>query len=381
MRLHRLMALLLVLPAPPARASEDLRQGLGRLAQAILSTIGEKSTVKVGIFALKTSDLPGVNSGPGLEQLLTRELESRRQGVVQANAPYEVTGDYLFAQQDRVNAVKVIKIKARICDSQTGDEIQTLALPAVSLADNKSITDILQTTVKLPPNENRDQRNQRIEEAARHPKVHIHGPNQTLISTSETSPFAVEIRVKNLNDPDPAVPRKAEDREKKGQAFVDIRRGEIYEVVVVNRSGKEVAVSLSIDGIDNFHFMKERKNGRPELSHWIMARPKGAGKPLEELRIPGWFNTTRDPKNTYLSFLVVGYGQGAVSKEGIKARDHVGVIRVGIFEAYPLREGDAPKGGDETGFGPPVGGAVGKVRYGVGVELESIAVRYTREPK
>ncbi len=59
----------------------------------------------------------------------------------------------------------------------------------------------------------------------------------------------------------------------------------------------------------------------------------------------------------------------------------LGVIRVGIFETYPLREGDSPKGGDETGFGPPVGGEVKKVRYGVGIELESIAVRYTREQK
>jgi hypothetical protein len=381
MRLSRLLVLLLVLPATPARASEELRQGLGQLARAILSTIGEKSSIKVGIFALKTSDLPGVNSGPGLELLLTRELESRRQGVVQAGAPYEVTGDYLFAQQDRLSSARVIKIRARICDSQTGDEIQTLALPGVSLADNKSITDVLQPTVQLPPGESREQRNQRIEEAARRPQVHIHGPGQTLISASATSPFAVEIRARPLNDPGPAVPRRAEDRGKRGQAFVDVRRGEVYEVVVWNRSGKEVAVTLSIDGIDNFHFMKERKNGRPELSHWIMARDRGSGKPQEELRIPGWLNSFRDPRDTYLSFLVVGYGQGAVSKEGLKARGDVGVIRVGIFETYPLREGDTPKGSDETGFGPAIGGEVRQVRYGVGVELESVAVRYMREPK
>jgi len=133
-----------------------------------------------------------------------------------------------------------------------------------------------------------------------------------------------------------------------------------------------------IDGIDQFHFSKDRrKDGRPAFSHWILT-DDGKGKPREVLTVPGWFHS-KEGKDTFLSFLVVGYGQGAASKEGITARGQVGVIRVGIFECYPLKDGDSPKGGDETGFGPGVPGIVKPVRYGVGKELDSIAVRYTRE--
>ena len=266
-----------------------------------------------------------------------------------------------------------------MCDAQTGEPVANLPLTPVAISDNKSIAEVLQISASLPPDGSYEERNKKIEEAVRNPSVFVHA-NGTQVSSSDRSSYSIEVRVK----PQDAYQTKAVARParvEKGQAYVDIRQGEVYEVHVFNRSGKEVAVSLSIDGIDEFHFSKDRgKDGRPQFSHWIMMKD-ATGKAREELNIPGWFNTAKDASQTYLSFLVVGYGQGGVSKAGIAARGKVGVIRVGISECYPLRAGDSPKSGDETGFGPPIGGQVAAVHYGIGVEIDSVAIRYTREQK
>jgi len=373
-----LASLFLVL-AGRANACEPLRVEINKLARAILSTIGDKHTVKVGIFALKTTGLEGINSGPGIERLLIQELEALRKGAVRDSASFEVNGDFVMVQASRDAQVKVIRIKARVCDPMTGDEVNTLAVPPVTLSDNKSITEVLQVTTSLPSEDNFEVRNRKIEQAARKPTVFLQDPGQSRATVNTSCPFSMEIRArKDVNG-------KFESRKltvEKGQAFVQLERGDLYEVVVHNRSGKEIAVTLKIDGIDQFHFMKERINGRPALSHWILGNDPKSGKPREMLRVPGWFNTmVQGAQDTYQSFKVVSYGEGALGKTGMKCRGNVGVIRVGIFEAYPLLEGQAHKSGDETGFGPPVAGNVKPVRYGVGPEVTSIAIRYTREQK
>jgi len=379
MRYLRTLSLLtLLLLAPAAPASDALRLEIGKLAKTILQAVGEGKTVKVGIFSFKSEGFPGVNSTPGVEQLLIQELQIARPGSVNLNAEFVITGDVLFAQETKESTRKVVKVRAQVVEASTGEPVANLQPVTVVIDDNKANGDILQPTGRLPPDGDKDTRRKEIEKQARNPSVFLHGDGNTRVSSAKDSPFAVEILVKPLKDHDKLEAKPRQAVEEKGQAFVKIDRGELYEVRVFNGSGKEVAVSLSIDGIDQFHFSKDRrKDGRPAFSHWILT-DDGKGKPREVLTVPGWFHS-KEGKDTFLSFLVVGYGQGAASKEGITARGQVGVIRVGIFECYPLKDGDSPKGGDETGFGPGVPGIVKPVRYGVGKELDSIAVRYTRE--
>ena len=59
----------------------------------------------------------------------------------------------------------------------------------------------------------------------------------------------------------------------------------------------------------------------------------------------------------------------------------MGTIHIRFYECYPLTEGTKPKSGDETGFGPSRQIQTRAVRYGVGAELDAIAVRYTRPPE
>jgi len=369
--------------ASPGEGSEKLRGEIGKLAKSVVDTVGDKGSVKVGIFSLKTAGLADINSGPGIEQVLAQELESQRKGIVQANAPYEINGDYTFAKAATGATTKVIKIFARVCNAETSETINELKLSPIAIDDNKTIAEILQTTGSLPPNGSYEERNKKIEEIARDPNAFVHGPNKTLISSSEKSQYDVEIRVRPQaaynSGKGSAEPRPADVQ--KGQAFVKIEQHEMYEVHVRNRAGREVAVAVTIDGIDMFHFCQDPKpgGGAPAYSHWIM----GAGSETKPttLAVPGWFNTAKDPEKTYLAFLVVTHGKGAVSEAGVKARGQVGVIRVGIYECYELKPGSAPRSGDETGKGPPIGGKVKVVPYGVGAELDAVSVRYTREQK
>jgi hypothetical protein len=211
----------------------------------------------------------------------------------------------------------------------------------------------------------------------------------TLVRARKDSPYAVEIRKKKLNDAGGAVPVPADLRD--GLAFVPIDRGEVYEVLVRNHAAHEVAVSLAIDGIDQFTFSDDRtpvlgQNGkpvagadgkpmtRPRFSHWVVP-PAKDGKPGEVLVI-GWHKTV-DPnrKDNVLSFLATEYGKGAASRFPTLAQGKIGTITVGICRTHPK---DSTRSGTETGFGPPRELKQEVVERKIEDPHEFVTVRYTR---
>jgi hypothetical protein len=218
----------------------------------------------------------------------------------------------------------------------------------------------------------------------------------TRISSRKGQPFAIEILGQPLAEFGKKPPRPVAVGEKDGLATASIQRDQIYEIRIFNHSGREVAVAVSIDGIDLFHFSRDRVVGdkdkerivhlkedealvgRPRFSHFILT--DGAGKAQQELTIPGW-HYSQEGDDNFRSFLVTAYGKGAHSKAGIAARAGLGTIQVRFLECYPLAENTRPKDGDETGFGPSRKVQTRVVKYGVGAELDSIAVRYTNLPE
>jgi hypothetical protein len=186
----------------------------------------------------------------------------------------------------------------------------------------------------------------------------------------------VEIRARPIADHG----RAAESRSataalggKEGLAFVDIQEDEEYEVVIHNRSSRPVAVALSIDGLDVFHFSKERSaKGTPAFTHFLV-------EGNQSFSIVGWHHTA-DPRATdnALSFLVTAYGQGAVSKAGIPSRGRIGVIHAQFSHCLELPDGTLPRSGNETGFGPPREAKLRAVRVELEPPHDSVTVRYTR---
>lgn len=64
---------------------------------------------------------------------------------------------------------------------------------------------------------------------------------------------------------------------------MQLEKGQIYAVKIYNNSQRDVAVSLSIDGIDEFQFSQDRikdgpDKGRPKYKHFVVS-PPSRGKP------------------------------------------------------------------------------------------------------
>lgn len=373
MRFHLCLCLMLSLACvspQAASASQELRDKLANIADSILKNTKQQA-VTVGQFS--PTGLPDTNNGPGIEQLLTKALEAKASGIVKADALFEVKGDYSLVNSKVNSQLKVVKIITRLISKETGEELKELRVDA-ELTQNRTIAEVLQVTASLDPNGTQAERNKALEVKAKQPSVHLHGTNNTLISSTADSKYAVEMLVKPLEDNDKVAAggRKADNE--KGLAFVPIDEKELYEVKVYNNSDKPAAVSLTIDGLDVFHFSKDRNDkGDPKFTHFILQ----AG---DSFAIPGWHNSLEGTEN-YLSFQVMEYGKGAVTKAGISSRGKVGVIHCQFANCSPIPDGGKPKTGSETGFGPPRELQQKAVAYEVDSPHDFVTVRYTREQK
>lgn len=362
------VVLLLTVIASPAHATNELRNKLQLTAQNILK-ISRDQPVTVGQFS--PTGLPDSNTGPGIEETLTKELEILSPGSVRANAKFEVKGDYAFVRSRKSPELKEIKILVRLIDKEFGDEIANSRITTI-LTGTNSIAETLQLTAMLDPDGSKEERNKALDDTLKHPSVHIHGKNNTQISSSPRSEYAVEMLVKPLmnHKSHQAKPRSATDTLKNGFAFVGIEKGELFEVKVYNNSDREVAVALSVDGIDMHHFSQDRKaSGHPRFTHSILA-------PHSTRTIVGWHNKLTGNDN-YLSFLVTSYGKGAVSKAG-KARGKVGIIHAQFSYCNPLPKGARARSGTEVGFGPPRDIKERAATYEIDPPHDFVSVRYNR---
>lgn len=332
----------LLLFSASAEASEELREKLGRMAGDILKSVNNKP-VSVGHFS--PTALNDTNSGPGIEALLTEELNARSANCVRPDAAYEIKGDYAFVKDRHSPDLKLLKINARLIEKEFGEELQNARIQ-VEVRRNHSIAQMLQVTTSLPSGKHlsKEKELEMIEKAVHKPHAYIHPQHPGQVSSTAESPFAMELFVKPLNSQGKAMPRAA--RLEAGQAWVDIKQNELYEIKLHNRSKLKTAVTLTVDGINVFHFSKDRKpDGRPKYSHYVL-------EPHSSTVIVGWHHRVAGDTN-FLSFLVTAYGQGAASQTGLPPRGEVGVIHASFAHCFPKTEGTPKSVGSETGFGPP----------------------------
>ncbi|MCA9093233.1 MAG: hypothetical protein KDA68_07075 [Planctomycetaceae bacterium] len=377
------IALCILLQADLCEASPELRDKLLGVAETILK-VTKNEPVTVGVFS--PTGLPDSNSGPGFEGALTDALNQISKGSVSPEAKIEIKGDYAYAksQNPLSSGLKVIKLKVRIIDKEFAQDLADFDPIEVLLDGTNTIAEIVQITARIDPDGSKQSRNEELDQSFLAPKVHIHGPKGTLISSSPESPYAVEILTKSSHaDQEESTPRIATVA--KGMSFVPIERDQLYEVKIYNRSKSPVAVSLFVDGVDVFHFADSESrtaDGKPSYSHFIVQPADTTGINGEKsdgtLTIVGWFQKLNPPDN-YLAFRVTEHGQGAVTKSGIKSRGQVGVIHLQFSECYPLRDGAFPRSGNETGFGPPRSVKQQAVRFEIEPPHDFVSIRYNRD--
>jgi hypothetical protein len=390
---HGLAAAFVLLPllAAPGRAGEadevlpDLREALTRLAETIGKHLDSRKEdrVVIGEFAG-----PG-RAGPGIQEALIRALaalEPKKTAVT--SAPLEVRGSYSL---DEDTAGKgdpdrgVLKVEAVFYDSRTGKPLTQLLMAPVRVRNSLDLAKLFAVTTFFPAGTKERQRLQTVADGITKPTVHIDG---TRISSRPDSPYAVEILARPLaqkdaqGEPRPPNPELSRD----GQAFVDLKEGELYAVRIINRAAHEVAVTLTIDGLDLFTFSEVRdKDGRPRYRHMVFSKP-APGREEAAGVIRGWHHRNTGADASF-AFLVTELGKGEASKL-LKTAARAGTL-VLTFAAAWEKDADRPKdeppgltvrGGSETGKGPPLAGEIEEVKRTVGAVREIVSIRYSKLP-
>jgi hypothetical protein len=374
-----LVVLAAALPAPAAsNASKALLSELGAAADTIKTNLKQLQrdppSIALGTIE-ELSAKPLTNGGPGMAELLTEALAEK--GVkVDDEAATLLKGEY-SAKVERAAGDEILKVNLVLrMFERNGEEL--VVLPArfnikLSVSDNTDIARTLAVNAALSPSGDRKTRNEEIQQARQSPDPVVTGG--TRVSAAPGSPFAVEVLVRDRLGA-PAVP--APVRVVKGQPFVDIPRGKLYEVKVYNDSTHEAAVTLAVDGIDSFTFSEEvdPATKKPLFSHYIV----DAGRSAE---VKGWHVTNKKTGKNVLSFLVTAYGEGAASK--LKRTGAIGVLSVTFAASWekesqmPADEGQArDAGGNETGFGPPQEVGFNPVKRNFGAPRAVVSIRYTR---
>src|SRR5271157_1580138 len=364
--------------------SDSLSEVLHSAAEEILKVVKDQA---VSVGQITPTGLPDANGGPAIVELLKQELERLRPGSVRRAGAFEIKGDFNLAPHpDRSEAglgQKVVRLLFRIVDTATGEE-NRLRLTRF-LRDNTTIARVLGVSGPLPLDPAKDQRDQRhernkaIQENLQNPKTFIDPKNASRVSSTSDSPYQVEILAGPLGDGKtrPTEPRTA--RPEEGGAFVDVKRGEVYEVRIYNRSPDEVAVRLFIDCLDMFHFSDDRDPKdptRPKFAYLIVPPAKDGNLSVET--IAGWHKSITGKEN-FLAFLVTEYGKGAASSQGIPASGPVGVIQVQFSRCHRVQPGAQKRSAsNETGKGPPREVGQTEVAREVEPPIDVVSVRYTR---
>lgn len=346
--------------APEVVRLEDFRKDLPKVAQKVLDIVEGENQAAVAVGRFSSPAQHDANFGPGIEDMLSQSLESLRNGIVQKKADLSVQGSYAFVEDPSVPGRALVKLTLEVRNRQAERVKEFVA----ELRNNADIAKILGATVSLPPHGTRDERNREIKRRIENPQAVVDG---SLIRAAADSKLAVEVRAKREYDAGQAQPRGA--LVEGGQAFVDVKRGEVYEVVIHNAGAKEVAVALTIDGYDAFTFseLRDAKTNKPKYSHYIVG-------PGQSSTMVGWH--LRDaPPNNYSSFLVTEYGKGASARASAPSQGKTGVLTVSFSFTSPAGKG---RGGSETGFGPPRSINVQPVQRDIDPPHEFVTVRYTR---
>jgi hypothetical protein len=348
----------------PAQASDSLLAELAGLAKRLKVLVGEQKADGITVRGFSGPPRLGT-SGPGIQDMLTQALQA--QGVtVKEDAALYIEGQFALVNDpdDKERERSLIRLEVRVRDA-LGSTVSDLPLLA-AIRNNEDIVRITAPTVNLQNKSNADgrDRNKAIKKALVTPGVFIEGSQ---IKASKDGLYSVEVLLGE---------EARQAKNVKGQAFVSLKKGDVYAVKVTNHSKHEAAVSLTIDGLSVFAFstIKNKETGRPRYTHFIVPA-------RESMVIQGWHRNNEQS----LSFKVVDFKDSALAKTGGNVRQlrndpTRGTLTVCFHMAW---SGDMPDGAREsgppaTGFGPPKEVKLEEVQRKIGVLREAVSIRYLK---
>ncbi len=355
-----LAALAACVGEPRAGRADELKAKLSKKLEEVrlkdlIQDRGE--VVAVGDFTISAR----LNASGGLA--VGNALIDVLQGMgvrVDARARVEVSGKITRSEVRGLNALKV-----RGVVEDTKDERVLLEFD-VDVVDAATIMRVVGGTGDIS-GETRREQSDKLGRNLDSPSVAVAG---TRIASSPGSPFAIEVAVKAAGGRYAARAATVVD----GQAFVPLRRGDVYAVRLINDSDRDAAVLLAIDGLSMFTFSDTAADRGSRLI--VPARGRSV--------ITGWFrNNGPDGSN---EFLVAPQAEAAVARQLPPSPAHVGMITAEFSVAWP--KGTPPPPGESedlthgddlaTAIGKPIDQPFQKVEYLFGKPKTVVAVRYNK---
>ena len=381
--LETTFAVALLLSVSTAPATPVLRKQLSGMAKAV-STILEdegQSNIALGPFT-GPSDIE--TSGPGIQKILQEELEKLGTRISR-RSKIKLNGKFFGQATDRG---LILRIDAELVNS-VGATLTKLNSKAVvnfpvregkievQVNDESTAIAALQPTADIPSDLSLSDRANLVVSslAGAEDPPHIAG---TAVFASPSSPYGVEVIVNGQ-------PRAA-TVDADGLAFIEIKRGEEYEVVLLNNSRHEAVGKLQIDGLSSFAFSEVRvekgaNKGDPLYNFWAI-------RPNNRARVTGWHKRNEGPGNIR-AFEVTSYADSAAGSLG--QTSDIGTITA-IFSAAwekgtkppkdlnePRSPKTTPKGQrDATKEGRAKTQDLKPVELEVGVVRASVSIRYSK---
>lgn len=361
MKIRTVLAMLLFLGTTRVvQADPLLDQGLARMADEIEKYVVEQKlprAIIVGDF----SGLPRLKASGGVEISRSIAEQLEKAGIkVSDDADLQLMGRFKLAErkqhpQDRFESL-ALEIEATILDGD-GDEL--IQMP-ISVFGSVALQ-IAGQTAEIPPDLPEAIRQERLINQTKAPPTRT---EQAKVKPSGTSPFAMEILVRNGNRLDSRSPKL----DSQSLAFVDLHHGEEYLVRLYNEAPFEVAVTVTVDGVDMFVDATDM----PKDSRLII----GPGKQID---VPGWYITKTQTK----AFEIAGYEDSVAHRVGNSTG--VGTITAAFRACWdpngpgPADEpGGVPKGGKATKQGRDINKNYQQVTRDFGDVRALISVRYDR---
>jgi hypothetical protein len=352
--------LVVSLAASPAPAAErTMNEEIGRLAQDV-----QKYLMGLNVDAVAV----GVFTGPAecnvevqLRRSLVQELESLRVRI-DDRARLEVKGKYTpvdLADTKRIG----VEMSCILYDRQRGRTAGELK--AKLITETTDIVQIVGLTLAMSPGATEEERHGIIRRALADPRAHVRG---NAVWADRDSPYGMEVRRKGGDRYEGREPK-----EKEGLAFVDLAENDVYSVRLFNRADHEVAVTLTIDGLNVFSLgelgVKNRATRKFEYPMILIP-------PRSDVEVRGWPLTIKKSSE----FKLTTYGESAVARLGGDPAK-VGVITAQFAASWP--KGGKPPADEgaknlATGQGATIDAPFEPVERNVGRTRASVSIRSNR---
>lgn len=261
-------------------------------------------SIAIDRFTAKRITGDSFECGPGLARELERALEQLGMKVDPA-ANHAVKGEYWRALDEKRDCV-VIQFQARVVDTRTNKEL--IELQGRTMYGAVDVAHALGVNVVFPVGSTPAEKERILRERDDKPAASVRGAS---VGASDASSFRYELLVKDGKD---FVPRKPVMVD--GRPNYDLQKKDVYRIKIVNESNYDVAVDVSIDGVDLFAFSDAVRNAKGPI-------PKAKVIVLKngECIIPGWPINPRQSDE----FLVAEYIHGSARSKEI-GDAHIGMI-------------------------------------------------------